>query len=232
MLAKRRTIGYYSVRRCHALRNDSLSFLQPQAAGETLQFSIDASMASPDHTPEMEPLDRLTVLLYRSGLTFFALSTALEAAELLSGQSLLGTWHLSLVALSAGFASANIHLYDPRFRWLFPLMSWLGFIVLAFILPVRNVSPELAAWLSVLGLAFFYAGAAMFALKEYFCFRIPGLPLMPLLLGGAVLLRWSGFAVGEGILLAIAAVLYLWMVWAKWKMPLHFDIGDKSMYKI
>jgi uncharacterized integral membrane protein len=187
-------------------------------------------MASPDHTPEMEQLDRLTVILYRSGLSVFALSTALEAAELLSGQSLLGRWHLSLVAASAGLASANIHLYDPRFRWLFPLMSWLGFIVLAFTLPVR--SPELAAWLSGLSLAFFYAGAAMFALKEYFCFRIPGLPFMPIFLGGAVLLRWSGFPVGQGLLLAIAALLYLWMVWAKWRMPLHFDIGDKSMYKI
>jgi len=187
-------------------------------------------MASPDHTPEMEPLDRLTVILYRSGLSLFAFSTVLEAAELLSGQPLLGNWHLPLVAASAGLASANIHLYDPRFRWFFPQMSWLGFIVLAFVLPVR--SSELAAALSVLSLAFFYAGAAMFALKEYFCFRIIGLPFMPIFLGGAVLLRCSGFPVGEGILLTIAALLYLWMVWAKWRMPLHFDIGDKSMYKI
>ncbi len=187
-------------------------------------------MASPDHIPDMEALDRLTVILYRSGLSIFSLSIALEAIELLSGQSLLGSWYLPLVAASSGIASANIHLYDPRFRWFFPLVSWIGFIVLAFIVPVR--SPELAAWLSVLSLAFFYAGASMFALKEYFCFRVPGLPLMPIFLGGAVLFRWSGFSAGEGILLAVAALLYSWMAWAKWKMPLHFDIGDKSMYKI
>jgi uncharacterized integral membrane protein len=187
-------------------------------------------MASPDHIPEMDFFDRLTVILYRSGLSLFALSIALESIELLSNHGVLGAWYLPLVAASSGIANANIHLYDPRFRWFFPLTSWLGFIVLAFTLPVR--SPELATWLSVFSLAFFYAAASMFALKEYFCFRVPGLPLMPILLGGALLLRCSGFSAGEGFLLTVAAFLYIWMAWAKWKMPLHFDIGDKSMYKI
>jgi uncharacterized integral membrane protein len=187
-------------------------------------------MANPEHIPEMEPLDRLTVILYRIGLSLFAVSMTLEAIELLTGFSLLGRWYVPLAAMSAGLASANIHLYDPRFRWFFPLMSWLGFIVLAFALPVQ--SPEIARQLSVLSLAFFYAGASMFAVKEYFCFRIPGLPLMPLLLGMAVLLRFSGLAVGEGAFLAAASLLYVWLAWAKWRMPLHFDIGDKSMYKM
>ena len=178
----------------------------------------------------MEPLDRLTVVLYRSGLSLFALVSALESAELLFGVRILGEWHLPLIAAAAATASANIHLYDPRFRWFFPLMSWLGFIALAFTLPLHT--PNLISFLANLSLALFYAGAAMFAVKEYFCFRIPGLPLMPLLLGGAVLLRWAGFSAGEGILLAAAALLYCWLAWAKWWMPLHYDIGDKSMYKI
>jgi len=177
----------------------------------------------------MEPLDRLTVIFYRSGLSLFALVTLLEAAELLSGARILGAWHLPLIAAAAATASANIHLYDPRFRWFFPLMSWLGFIVLAFSLPMRH---ETAASLRVISLAFFYAGASMFAVKEYFCFRIPGLPLMPLLLGTAVLLRWGGMAAAEGGFLAAAGLLYAWMAAAKWRMPLHFDIGDKSAYTI
>jgi len=186
-------------------------------------------MANPEHTPEMEPLDKLTVVLYRSGLSLFALTTLLEAAELLAGVRILGAWHLPLIAAAAATASANIHLYDPRFRWFFPLMSWLGLTVLAFALPVQ--SPELVRQLSVLSLAFFYAGASMFAVKEYFCFRIPGLPLMPLLLGTAALLRWGGMAGAEGVFLAAAGLLYAWLTVAKWRMPLHFDIGDKSMYK-
>jgi uncharacterized integral membrane protein len=187
-------------------------------------------MANPEHTPAMEPLDRLTAALYRSGLSLFALSSALEALELLSGLPLLGRWHLPLTATGAAIASANIHLYDPRFRWLFPLMSWLGLIVLSFSLPVQ--SAVIRANLAVLGLAFFYAGASMFAVKEYFCFHIPGLPLMPLFLGCAVVLRWAGFPAGEGLTLAPAAALYVWLAWAKWRMPLHYDIGDKSAYTI
>lgn len=185
-------------------------------------------MATPNHIPDMEPLDKLTVVLYRSGLSLFALITLLEAVELLSGSSILGFWHLPLTAAAAATASANIHLYDPKFRWFFPLMSWLGLIVLAFALPVQ--SPVLIRLFLVLSMALFYAGASMFAVKEYFCFRIPGLPLMPVLLGAAVLLRWSEMARAEGVFLAAAGLLYAWLAAAKWKMPLHFDIGDKSLY--
>lgn len=187
-------------------------------------------MANPEHTPDMEPLDRLTVVLYRSGLSLFALVTLLKAAELLSGAAILGAWHLPLIAAAAATASANIHLYDPRFRWLFPLMSWLGCILLGFSLPVQ--SAEIKEAVALFSLAFFYAGASMFAVKEYFCFRIPGLPLMPVLLGAALLLRWGGMAAAEGGFLAAAGLLYAWLVAAKWRMPLHFDIGDKSAYTI
>lgn len=187
-------------------------------------------MATPNHIPEMIPLDHLTVALYRSGLSLFALIAVVEAAELLSGLRMLGEWYLPLIAAAAATASANIHLYDPVFRWVFPLMSWLGLILLGFSLPVQSAAAK--ELLSILSLAFFYAGASMFAVKEYFCFRIPGLPLMPLLLGMAVLLRWSGIKGAEGALLAAAGMLYAWLAIAKWKMPLHFDIGDKSMYKM
>lgn len=187
-------------------------------------------MATPDHKPEMEPLDTLTVILYRSGLSVFAVSTALEAAELLAGLPILGKWHLPAAAAGAALASANIHLYDPKFRWFFPLMSWLGLIVLAFAMPVQ--SSALKEKLSIVSLAFLYAGAGMFAVKEHFCFRIPGLPFVPLLLAGSVLLRWTDLAAAEGMLLAAAALLYLWLAVAKWTMPLHFDIGDKSLYKL
>lgn len=178
----------------------------------------------------MEPLDKLTVVLYRSGLSLFAFITVLEAVELLTGARILGGWHLPLTAAAAATASANIHLYDPKFRWFFPLMSWLGCILLGFSLPAE--SPAVKEALAVFSLAFFYAGASMFAVKEYFCFRIPGLPLMPLLLGAAALLRWGGMAAAEGAFLAAAGLLYAWLAVAKWKMPLHFDIGDKSLYKI
>jgi uncharacterized integral membrane protein len=56
--------------------------------------------------------------------------------------------------------------------------------------------------------------------------------LLPLLLGAA-LMSMSGDQAWIGALaLACAAVIYAYLAVAKWRMPLHFDIGDKSKYQI
>ena len=186
-------------------------------------------MATPNHIPEMSFLDSLTVVLYRTGLSIFAVSTALHTIELLFGCVILGKWHLPVTAAGVALASADVHLYDPRFRWLFPLMSWLGLTVLAFTMQVE--SSLITKHMSMLSLSFFYAGAGMFAIKESFCFKIAGLSFVPFFLAMAILLHWGGFISGAGVMLIPAALLYLRMSYAKWAMPLHFDIGDKSQYQ-
>jgi len=45
-------------------------------------------------------------------------------------------------------------------------------------------------------------------------------------------MRWSEMKYTEGATLLVAGLLYAWLAAAKWRMPLHFDIGDKSLYKI
>ena len=187
-------------------------------------------MATPNHTPLMEPLDQFTVTLYRIGLSIFALSAILHVLELLSGAYFMGKWYLPLMAAGVAVASANVHLYDPNFRWLFPQMSWIGFIILGFAMQIDSV--EITRHFSMLSLGFFYAGAGMFAVKESFCFKILGLQLVPFFLAGAVFLQWAAQDLAAGIILLPAALLYLRLVYAKWTMPLHFDIGDKSAYKI
>ncbi len=187
-------------------------------------------MATPNHIPDMEPLDKLTVVLYRTGLSVFAVSAALYAIELLVGSPILGKWYFPIMTTGAALASADVHLYDPRFRWFFPFMGWIGFTVFAFAVQVE--SPVISSHLSMLSLVFFYAGAGMFAVKESFCFQIPGLPLVPFFLTGAVLLHWAALDRAAGVLLVPAALLYLWLSYAKWTMPLHFDIGDKNQYKM
>ncbi|MCI5132109.1 MAG: hypothetical protein D3904_11445, partial [Candidatus Electrothrix sp. EH2] len=69
-------------------------------------------------------------------------------------------------------------------------------------------------------------------LKETFCFRIIGLPLVPLFLCCSVLNRLFGFFFVEPYFLLPAAFLLTWLCIAKWRMPLHFDIGDKSLYSL
>ena len=68
--------------------------------------------------------------------------------------------------------------------------------------------------------------------KEYFCFRVPLLNLQPAFVA-ALWFTW----VFEGgwisrILSLIVGGLLLILAVQKWRMPLHFDIGDKTKYQI
>ncbi len=70
------------------------------------------------------------------------------------------------------------------------------------------------------------------ALKESFCFKVVGLKLVPLLLMVAV----AGFALNRPVwsivVLVIACAILGYLAYEKWKMPLHFDIGNKANYQI
>ena len=186
-------------------------------------------MASPEHTPEMNSLDNMTVALYRTGLTIAAVAALVYSIERILGVQLLGIFYLPVFAAGIALASADVHLYDPKFRWFFPFVSWLGFIILAFAYSLKGATP-LADILADVSLGLFYVGAGMFALKESFCFRIIGLPLVPLFLCGSIMNRLLGFPAIEPYFLLPAALLLTWLCIAKWRMPLHFDIGDKSLY--
>jgi uncharacterized integral membrane protein len=186
-------------------------------------------MATPEHTPEMNSLDNMTVALYRTGLTIAALAALIYSVERISGLGILGAFYLPVFATGIALASADVHLYDPKFRWFFPFISWIGFILLAFAYTLKGVAP-VSAPLADVSLGFFYMGAGMFALKESFCFRIIGLPLVPLFLCGSILSRLFGLSPAEPYFLLPAAGLLTWLCIAKWRMPLHFDIGDKSLY--
>jgi uncharacterized integral membrane protein len=53
---------------------------------------------------------------------------------------------------------------------------------------------------------------------------------VPLLLCGTALSRLLKAPLVEPYFLLPAAFLFTWMAVAKWRMPLHFDVGDKSYY--
>ena len=186
-------------------------------------------MANPEYKPEMTSLDNMTVALYRTGLTIASVTSLIYSIERITGLQVLGVFYLPVFAAGIALSSANIHLYDPRFRWFFPLVGWLGFVILSFAYTLKVTTP-FASTLADLSLGFFYAGAGMFALKESFCFRVIGLPLVPFLLCGSIFNRLLDFSSAEIYFLLPAAGLMTWLCIAKWGMPLHFDIGDKSLY--
>ncbi|MGL1902570.1 MAG: DUF2301 domain-containing membrane protein [Fibrobacterales bacterium] len=187
-------------------------------------------MANPEHLPEMHSFDKMTVSLYRIGLVIVGLSSLIYSVEFFAEWSILGDWYLPIVAMGAALASANIHLYDPRFRWLIPLMSWIGLVIFGISTRIDNVWFHEHAELAALG--FFYAGTGMMAFKEYFCFKIPGLPFVPFLFAFAIGAFLFSFDTAAYLAVGIASLLYSWLAVAKWTMPLHYDIGDKDQYGV
>ncbi|OLQ71196.1 hypothetical protein BIT28_03245 [Photobacterium proteolyticum] len=169
-------------------------------------------MADPHIQSELDSLDKLTVILYRCALT--------AAAAIL----LIISWKTELaipaIVITALIAASTVHIYDKRFRWLI-----IGSGMFAAIWLILDIWSPLA-----LGAALFTFSAL--AIKEYFCFQIKILTLTPLALAG----YWFCFVFGlpqiSLIFSLVGAVLLAIATIAKWRMPLHYDIGDKSRYQV
>lgn len=169
-------------------------------------------MADPDIKSPMDWLDHLTVIIYRLGFTL-----AFPCIALLPWQTGLPTQ--SLVLICAVMCASSLHIYLKSFRLLLQFATWIG------LLCVLTGYPMIG-----LGGAFITLGGLCF--KEYFCFRVPGLPLQPVILASLWFCLWFEQLTAAKILAAIAALLFLITSVYKWRMPLHFDIGDKSKYQV
>jgi len=168
-------------------------------------------MADPHIKSPMDILDNLTVVIYRSG---FVLATFFMALLPYSPEiSQKG------IIVAAICCASSLHIYMKKFRLLLQMATWIGLICYLAGYPLLSFG---AALVTLGGLCF----------KEYFCFRIIGLNLQPLF----VALLWFsvafGFELGITCLSAIVAVLLLILSIQKWRMPLHFDIGDKNKYEV
>ncbi|MBF0784698.1 hypothetical protein E4T80_04290 [Muribacter muris] len=168
-------------------------------------------MADPHIQSPMDRWDILTVILYRSGLTvalamLFWLKYNPETAQ-------LG------FLVSGVMLASSLHLYLKSFRLLFQFVMWGGLLCHIF------GFPELA-----LGAAFLVIGGLCY--KEYFCFRITGLNFQPLIFA----LLWVSLITQADLFIDLfritAFILLAILTFKKWRMPLHFDIGDKGKYQI
>jgi len=176
-------------------------------------------MADPDHTPELDAWDRLTVTVYRAALGVGAVGTLAVGWALWSGRD-PSIAHLVATG-GGGVAAVTVHLYDKRVRTVLLWMAVAGLLV-----------ARLDGLWGQAGQGLVYAALGVLAVKEWFCFRLPGLRGVPLLLAVGVLgeafgpTRWAGLSFG------VAAALLTWMTLAKWRMPLGHDIGRKDAYQI
>ena len=168
-------------------------------------------MADPHIKSPMDFLDNLTVIIYRSGFVIAALAI------------LAISWYpdlpLTFILIAATCCASSLHIYLKSFRLLFQFATWIGLLFYI------NHYPALA-----LGGALLTLGGLCF--KEYFCFRVPFLNLQPIF----VACLWFSWVLNNLIALRIfsiiSGVLLLVLAIQKWRMPLHFDIGDKTKYQI
>ena len=194
-------------------------------------------MADPQHTPKLDAHDALTVRLYRVGLTLGASTTLLLSGWMLGVnqffaiQSDLAVRALELIlGLGSAFALVNLHLYDKRVRWIIVGSGVAGLWLMA------SSSLFSMPWIEHLifhaGLGFVFVVYSALALKEQFCFRIPGLKLVPLFLATSLIPAVLQQPVIFGALLLPAGLCMGLLSLAKWRMPLGHDIGDKSNYQV
>lgn len=194
-------------------------------------------MADPQHQPSLDAHDCLTVRLYRLGLAIGALGILIQSVWTLW----LAQWvaiapersarGIAMVAaFGAALTVANLHLYDKRVRWIIGCSGILGLWLLAMAGSVEEGPLEHLLFIG--GQGFVFVVLSALALKEQFCFRIPGLKLVPLFLAGSMIPAILDNVWLQGLLLIPAGVLLLVLFVAKVRMPLGHDVGDKSMYQV
>ncbi|MHA2937636.1 DUF2301 domain-containing membrane protein [Vibrio sp. RC27] len=169
-------------------------------------------MADPHIKSPMDWLDYTTIVIYRLGFT-------------LVGPMVIALgWQLPIPAepllfLCGAMCASSLHIYMKNFRLLLQFATWVGLVCFILGAPMFG-----------LGGIFITLGGLCY--KEYFCFQIPGLRLQPIL----VALLWFGIACDWELVAKVSAslsgLLFLIVTIAKWRMPLHFDMGDKTRYEI
>ncbi len=176
-------------------------------------------MADPHHTPQLDAFDRFTVRLYRTGLGFTTAGVAAMGVALLQGGG-----PRAAVGVLGGLALSipSLHIYDKQIRWVIATSTHAGAVLLL----VGD------GWVGWAGVGCTFVALSGLALKERFCFRIPGLGAVPLLLAGSLLPAATGLSAVAGLLQLAAVVPLVGLVIAKWRMPLGHDIGDKTRYQV
>ncbi len=171
-------------------------------------------MADPHIKSPMDWLDYVTVIAYRLGFTLAAPTILLLPWEIETGVPAQ-----QLTFLAAMLCASSLHIYMKNFRLILQAATWGGLIFAVFGFPLIG-----------LGGAFVTLGGLCF--KENFCFKVPGLRAQPILLAALwFALIFGGSTIAQGLAI-LSALLFLVTAIAKWRMPLHFDIGDKSKYEI
>lgn len=184
--------------------------------------------------------DRQGVLLYRASLIIAALSFAVGTALFLGQEHQPFVWATlsflyGLFSLALAVSLFTIHIYMIELHRLLQLFWVIGTIA-AIACAATNPQPLALTVgensMTILGIGFTFAALTGIYFKEAFCFnRLETkllTPLVPLLLIGFM----TGIlpTVGEKILLALWAILFVVFAARKAVQPIAADVGDKSVF--
>jgi uncharacterized integral membrane protein len=206
-------------------------------------------MGDINHFQPLTREDRITVILYRTGIFISTLILGVSAFLLIRllqyndqafpfiSSGLVLNIMLLILYFSVGLSVFFIHLYIGKFYSVLKKIYYAAVVCLAVlflighgnpVVPLFSVPPYGALLLFPLSLCLGFVTA-----KEAFCFKLLEGYILAFLMPAYVFFYGVGAlnpksaAVG---LILIAALLILFMV-RKIFMPLHFDIGDKSAYQ-
>jgi len=185
-------------------------------------------MANTEHIETLDLLDKISVITYRSGITLFSLALLLSSLAIADDISLIlinlpiKTLSLALLALSCAMSAANLHVYDKKVRMIITWSAWIGLILLT------QLDDSQLLWIP---LGFMFVTFSGIALKESFCFNVAGLKMVPILLCISTFMFALEVWIVAILCFSLCAVIFLFLSIQKWKMPLHFDIGNKKLYQ-
>jgi uncharacterized integral membrane protein len=206
-------------------------------------------MGDTDYFQPLTREDRITVILYRTGIfvstliigisafmVFRVLQSHINSFPFISSGLVLNVMLLVLY-FSVGLSVFFIHLYIGKFYRVLKKIYYLAvacLVILFFlgqgnpVIPLFRVPPYSALLLLPLSLCLGFVTA-----KEAFCFKLTEGYILALLMPAYI------FFYGLGVLnqksaalgLILIAFLMIFFMFRKIFMPLHFDIGDKSAYQ-
>ena len=191
---------------------------------------------------EFQPLtkeDKVTVLLYRTGIVLSAIFMSALAYVLAMGASPFGMSPDYLaygLYASVGISVFFIHLYIGKFKTFLKNLYYVSLTCLA-VLIVMAKGPLSGAFenypYSLLLLLPLSGCLGFVTAKEAFCFKLFEGYLLAMIMPFYLLLVASGGLSGRGAsygLVLIAAMLVIFTL-RKVFMPMAYDIGDKSAYQ-
>ena len=185
-------------------------------------------MANTEHIETLDFLDKLSVVTYRSGITLFAIALCLSCLVIADdvGFIFIDIQFKELafftLTLSSAMSAANLHVYDKKIRLFITWSAWIGLVLFSLLDDSRF------PWVPI---GFLFVTFSGIALKESFCFNVFGLKLVPFLLCTATLMLAIEVWIVALLCLMATSIIFFFLAIQKWKMPLHFDIGNKANYQ-